>query len=156
LISFEECVYVRPFLKDEDTLERERIAEEQRLRREAEERALALQREEERRQQELRERSIQEEKARIEREKNERIATRGGVRGVRGTRASSRGTRGTTRSGMWSLLIQELLITGSVAPAGTTVGRNSITTSSGVPSKLTSDTSTRSSAGGLRGLSRRN
>lgn len=96
----EGCVHVLSAMKDEDTVERERVAKEERLRREIEERALAVQREEERRHQEEQERLEQEEKERIEREKKERMAARGGVRGVRGTRASTRGTRVVTRTGM--------------------------------------------------------
>ncbi|RDB24853.1 hypothetical protein Hypma_007900 [Hypsizygus marmoreus] len=83
---------------DEETIERERIAEMERARRETEERALAAQREVERRQREEQERIEQEERERLEREKKERAAARGGVRGVRGTRASMRGMRGLTRT----------------------------------------------------------
>lgn len=128
---------------DEDTIERERVAKEERLRREIEERALAVQREEERRHQEEQERLEQEEKERIEREKKERMAARGGVRGVRGTRASTRGTRVVTRT----------------APVGTAAGSrpgSTNRTSSGGPSKLPAASGNRSSTvGSTRGLSRR-
>ncbi|KAF9465033.1 hypothetical protein BDZ94DRAFT_1255151 [Collybia nuda] len=108
--------------EDEGVLERERVAQLEKERREAEEQILAAQREREQREKEERERMEQEERDRIEREKREKATTRGGIRGVRGTRASMRGTRGTTRTGS----------------TGTTAGRpNSISAiSSGNPSKL--------------------
>lgn len=59
---------------------------------------MAEQREKERAEREAKERLEREERERVERDRKELVATRGGVRGVRGTRASTRGiTRGTTR-----------------------------------------------------------
>ncbi|KAG6911142.1 hypothetical protein DXG01_003882 [Tephrocybe rancida] len=86
--------------QDEDALEREVSAARDKAQRDAEEKALAIQQEEERRKREEQEEIEQAERQRVEREKKERTTTRGGVRGVRGTRASMRGTtRGTTRTG---------------------------------------------------------
>ncbi|TFK44726.1 hypothetical protein BDQ12DRAFT_730752 [Crucibulum laeve] len=80
---------------DEDELERDKIAAEERKRREIEERVLAARREQEQLEQAEREQKEQEEKEIIEKEKREASTSRR-VRGVRGTRSSMRGARGAT------------------------------------------------------------
>ncbi|KIK67388.1 hypothetical protein GYMLUDRAFT_238682 [Collybiopsis luxurians FD-317 M1] len=116
--------------QDDMILQREFEERVERARKEAEERALAEQREKERVEKEAREKQAREERERLEREK---AATRGtsssGVRGVRGTRASNRGVRGAAPS-----------------------TRGSTTSSRGQPSRAT--TASRSS-GSARGTTRR-
>lgn len=145
-------------MKDERILERERAAQIEQERQEAEERAFAAQRERERQEAEEQERLEQEERARIERERKEKSVARGGVRGVRGTRASMRGTRGTTRAGISyhlnSAIVDNLALL--VAPSGASTGRvnSGQTSSSGIPSKLPTAGGVRSSTS-TRGLSKR-
>ena len=88
-----------PSCKDEATLERERIEEQEKARREAEERLLAAKLEEARREQEQRELLEREKKKRDEQDKKERVGMRGSSRGVRGTRVSMQATRGTVSRG---------------------------------------------------------
>lgn len=72
---------------------------------------MAEQREKERAERETKERVEREERERVERDRKELVASRGGVRGVRGTRASSRGiTRGTTTRGCTSYLLKSFFI----------------------------------------------
>ncbi|KAJ2918586.1 hypothetical protein MD484_g1855, partial [Candolleomyces efflorescens] len=75
---------------DEEQIRLEQLAAEQRAREAARERALAEKREREQREREEQERAAREERERIEQAKKDRLASRGGVRGVRGTRASMR------------------------------------------------------------------
>lgn len=83
-------------------MEQEIAAAQEKARREAEERALAAQRERERIEREERERQIREQQERERREKAVPTTKVGGsgVRGVRGTRASMRGTARGTRGGL--------------------------------------------------------
>ncbi|KII92473.1 hypothetical protein PLICRDRAFT_695827 [Plicaturopsis crispa FD-325 SS-3] len=104
---------------DEEVMEQEIAAAQEKARREAEERALAAQRERERIEREERERQIREQQERERREKAVPTTKVGGsgVRGVRGTRASMRGTARGTR--------------GAPATRGRSSGGNSAQTDSG-------------------------
>jgi len=87
-------------------MEREREAAARKARQEAEELALNVQRERERVEKDERDAKVREEKERIDSERNQRLGTKGGVRGVRGTRASMRGAKAatSTRGGMHLML----------------------------------------------------
>jgi len=82
--------------QDEQTIKDERKEAARKARQEAEELALNAQRERERAEKEERDAKARREKERIDDDRNQRIGTRGGVRGVRGTRASMRGTKVAT------------------------------------------------------------
>ncbi|KJA19894.1 hypothetical protein HYPSUDRAFT_43764 [Hypholoma sublateritium FD-334 SS-4] len=86
---------------DEETIERERLEEEKRIRQEKEAEALRAEQEFLRVEKEKEGQRRREETERVEREKSGK-AIRGSIRGVRGTRASMRGIRGSAlpRPGM--------------------------------------------------------
>jgi len=82
--------------QDEQTIQDEQKEAARKARQEADELALSALRERERAKKEECDAKVGREKERIDSERNQRIGTRGVVRGVRGTRASMRGTKVAT------------------------------------------------------------
>ncbi|KAL0955949.1 hypothetical protein HGRIS_002133 [Hohenbuehelia grisea] len=126
---------------DEAAIETERVAAAEAARVAAEERARIAREEQERREREEREREEREEREEKERARQERLASRGGVRGVRGTRASMRGTRtaASTATGRGASSA------GSSRPGSSAAGRG--TSATGTGSGLARGTRARGGAG---------
>ena len=95
--KFETCFF--PFCKDEAMLERERIEQQEKIRRAAEEQLLAAKLEEARREQEQQELLEREKRKRDEQGKKERVGMRGSSRSVRGTRTPMQAMRGAVSRG---------------------------------------------------------